>query len=179
MKSARKPVNQSIHEMSESVHESMGLTAQSQAGQGASRTPAPLSSEGEDKDKLFRPFGKLDEKLQSVAGPSKASGLRYMDSLPEAAPEARDMQVNDSRSADVGKSASPPYGSLRAARPPPIVESRRNAPTVSTATVVSASASHPMMPSEISLPPPTQSAPQGKTLFYVRKPYHQLCSCFC
>ncbi|KIR37787.1 TTK protein kinase [Cryptococcus deuterogattii 99/473] len=120
------------------IHESMGLTAQSQAGQGASRTPAALSSEGEDKDKLFRPFGKLDEKLQSVAGPSKASGLRYMDSLPEAAPEARDMQVNDSRSADVGKSASPPYGSLRAARPPPIVESRRNAPTVSTATVVNA-----------------------------------------
>lgn len=179
MKSARKPVNQSIHEMSESVHESMALTAQSQAGQGPSRISAALSSEGEDKDTLFRPFGKLDEKLRPVAGPSKASGLRYMDSLPEAAPEARVMQVNDPRSTDVGKSASPPYRSLRAARPPPIAESRRNAPTVSTATVVNASASHPMMPSEIPLPPPTQSVPQGKTLFHVRKSYHQLCSCVC
>lgn len=179
MKSARKPVNQSIYEMSESVHESMPLTAQSQAGQGASRTPAALSPEGEDKDKLFRPFGKLDEKLRPVAGPSKASGLRYMHSLPEAGPEARDMQVTDPRSLDVGKPASPPYRSLCAARPPPIAESRRNASTVSTATVVNASASHPMMPSEISLPPPTQSAPQGKTLFHVRRPYRQLCSCLC
>lgn len=175
MKSARKPVNQSIYEMSESVHESMPLTAQSQAGQGASRTPAALSPEGEDKDKLFRPFGKLDEKLRPVAGPSKASGLRYMHSLPEAGPEARDMQVTDPRSLDVGKPASPPYRSLCAARPPPIAESRRNAPTVSTATVVNASASHPMMPSEISLPPPTQSAPQGKTLFHVNAvPYERL-----
>nr|KIR84067.1 TTK protein kinase [Cryptococcus tetragattii IND107] len=140
-----------------------------------SRIPAALSSEGEDKDKLFRPFGKLDEKLRPVAGPSKASGLRYMDSLPEAAPEAWDMQVNDPRSTDVGKSASPPYRSLRAARPPPVAESRINAPTVSTATVVNASASHPMMPSEISLPPPTQSVPQGKTLFHVNAvPYERL-----
>ncbi|KIR52532.1 TTK protein kinase [Cryptococcus gattii Ru294] len=141
----------------------------------ASRTPAALSPEGEDKDKLFRPFGKLDEKLRPVAGPSKASGLRYMHSLPEAGPEARDMQVTDPRSLDVGKPASPPYRSLCAARPPPIAESRRNAPTVSTATVVNASASHPMMPSEISLPPPTQSAPQGKTLFHVNAvPYERL-----
>nr|KIR45612.1 TTK protein kinase [Cryptococcus bacillisporus CA1280] len=140
-----------------------------------SRISAALSPEGEDKDTLFRPFGKLDEKLRPVAGPSKASGLRYMDSLPEAAPEARVMQVNDPRSTDVGKSASPPYRSLRAARPPPIAESRRNAPTVSTATVVNASASHPMMPSEIPLPPPTQSVPQGKTLFHVNAvPYERL-----
>lgn len=155
----------------------MALATQSQAEHGVSRTSAAVPSEGEDR--LFRPFGKLEETLRPVAGPSKASGLRYMDSLPETGPEVRGIQINNPRSSDVGKPASPPYRNLRAARPPPVAESRRNAPMVSTATVVNAPASHPAMPSEILQPQPTQSAPQGKTLFHVRKWYQQLCSCFC
>ncbi|OXH30896.1 serine/threonine-protein kinase TTK/MPS1 [Cryptococcus neoformans] len=173
VKSARKPVNQSVHEINESIHEPLASATQPQGEHGVSRISAALSSEGEDR--LFRPFGKLEEKLRPVAGPSKASGLRYMDSLPETGPEARDMQGNSPRSSDVGKSASPPYRNLRAARPPPVTESRRNAPMVSTATAVSAPASHPMMSSEILQPPPTQSVPQGKTLFHVNGvPYERL-----
>lgn len=173
VKPARKPVNQSVHEINESIHEPMALATQSQAEHGVSRTSAAVPSEGEDR--LFRPFGKLEETLRPVAGPSKASGLRYMDSLPETGPEVRGIQINNPRSSDVGKPASPPYRNLRAARPPPVAESRRNAPMVSTATVVNAPASHPAMPSEILQPQPTQSAPQGKTLFHVNGvPYERL-----